>query len=40
MGTELFAQALPVMGIGYLGVFGVIAVIISLVTLLNRWGRK
>jgi len=37
---DLLMDALPVMGIGYLGIFIVTAVIILLVSLLNKLGSK
>ena len=42
MRVDLLMEALPVMGIGYLGIFIVTAVIIAVVALLNRFtsGKK
>lgn len=40
MRVDLFMKALPVMGIGYLGIFIVIAVIIGVVYCLNMFGNK
>ena len=39
-GLELLKAALPVMGIGYLGIFIVTLVIIAVVYLLNKLGSK
>ena len=38
MRLDLLAEALPVMGTGYLGIFLVTGVIIAVVTLLNKFG--
>ncbi len=40
MNMDLFMNALPVMGFGYLGVFIVTIVIVLVVSLLNRIGSK
>ncbi len=40
MRVDLLLEALPVMGIGYLGIFVVTGVIIAVVTLLNKIGNK
>lgn len=40
MHLDLLIKALPVMGIGYLGIFIVTLVIITVVTLLNKIGSK
>ena len=40
MHLDLLIKALPVMGIGYLGIFIVTLVIIAVVTLLNKLGSK
>ncbi len=37
MRVDLFMEALPVMGIGYLGIFIVTGVIIGVVTLLTKF---
>ncbi len=37
---DLFMEALPIMGIGYLGIFIVTGVIIAVVTLLGKLGGK
>lgn len=37
---DLFIDALPIMGTGYLGIFIVTAVIIVVVALLNKFGSK
>ena len=39
-GIELLKEALPVMGIGYLGIFIVTLIIIGVVYLLNKIGSK
>ena len=39
-GLELLNEALPIMGIGYLGIFIVTLVIIGVVALLNKIGSK
>ena len=39
-GIQYFMEALPVMGTGYLGIFIVTAVIIVVVSLLNKLGNK
>ncbi len=38
--VENLINALPIMGIGYLGIFIVTAVIILVVYLLNKFGSK
>ncbi len=38
--VEKLLEALPIMGIGYLGIFVVTAVIILVVYLLNKLGNK
>ena len=38
MHLDLLAEALPVMGTGYLGIFIVTGVIIAVVILLNKFG--
>lgn len=40
MNVELLLKALPIMGVGYLGIFIVTLVIIGVVTLLNKLGNK
>lgn len=40
MNVELLMKALPIMGVGYLGIFIVTLVIIGVVTLLNKLGNK
>ncbi len=40
MHWDLFMAALPVMGIGYLGIFLVTGVIITVVSLLNQFTSK
>jgi len=40
MNIELLLKALPIMGVGYLGIFIVTLVIIGVVTLLNKLGNK
>ena len=40
MRVDLLLEALPVMGIGYLGIFIVTGVIIAVVSLLNKIGSK
>ena len=40
MRVDLLMKALPIVGAGYLGVFLVTGVIIILVSLLTRLGRK
>ena len=40
MRMDLLMEALPVMGIGYLGIFIVTAVIILVVALLNKFTNK
>ena len=40
MRVDLLMNALPVMGIGYLGIFIVTGVIIGVVGLLNKLGSK
>ena len=40
MHVDLLLKALPVMGIGYLGIFIVTIVIILVVSLLNKLGNK
>ena len=40
MRVDLLMKALPIVGVGYLGVFLVTGVIIILVSLLTRLGRK
>ncbi len=37
---DLLAEALPIMGIGYLGIFIVTGVIIAVVSLLAKLGNK
>ena len=39
-GVEYFMEALPVIGTGYLGIFIVTAVIIAVVSILNKLGNK
>jgi|GEM_PF-4152062 len=39
-GLNLLMEALPIMGIGYLGIFIVTLVIIGVVALLNKIGSK
>ena len=39
-GVEYFMDALPVIGTGYLGIFIVTAVIIAVVSILNKLGNK
>lgn len=39
-GAEYFMEALPVIGTGYLGIFIVTAVIIAVVSILNKLGNK
>ena len=39
-GVEYFLEALPVIGTGYLGIFIVTAVIIAVVSILNKLGNK
>lgn len=39
MHIDLLMQALPVMGIGYLGIFIVTGVIIGVVSLLTKLGK-
>ena len=40
MNVELFMNALPIIGVGYLGIFIVTGVIIAVVALLNKLTRK
>lgn len=40
MRVDLLMEALPVMGIGYLGIFIVTGVIIAVVSLLTKIGSK
>ena len=40
MRVDLLMEALPVMGIGYLGIFIVTGIIIAVVTLLNKCGNS
>ena len=40
MHLDKLMEALPIMGIGYLGIFIVTAVIILVVTLLNKFTNK
>lgn len=40
MNVELLMKALPIMGVGYLGIFIVTLVIIGVVSLLNKLGNK
>ena len=40
MRVDLLMEALPVMGTGYLGIFIVTAVIILVVSLLNKFTNK
>ncbi len=40
MRVDLLMEALPVIGTGYLGIFIVTAVIIAVVSLLNKIGKK
>ena len=40
MRLDLLMEALPVMGTGYLGIFVVTLVIILVVSLLNKIGKK
>ena len=40
MHWDLLLEALPIMGIGYLGIFVVTGVIIIVVTLLNKFTSK
>ena len=40
MRIDLLMAALPIMGTGYLGIFIVTGVIILVVSLLNKTGRK
>ena len=40
MRIDLLMEALPVMGIGYLGIFIVTGVIIGVVSLLSKLGNK
>ena len=40
MRVDLLMEALPVIGTGYLGIFIVTIVIIGVVSLLNKIGRK
>ena len=40
MRVDLLMAALPVMGIGYLGIFIVTGVIITCVSLLNKFTQK
>ena len=40
MRVDLLMEALPVMGIGYLGIFIVTGIIIAVVTLLNKWTSR
>ena len=40
MRIDLLIEALPIMGTGYLGIFIVTGVIILVVSLLNKIGRK
>ena len=39
-GVDYFLEALPVIGTGYLGIFIVTAVIIAVVSILNKLGSK
>ena len=39
-GVQNLMEALPIMGIGYLGIFIVTGVIIAVVSILNKIGRK
>ena len=40
MRIDLLMEALPIMGTGYLGIFIVTGVIIVVVSVLNKIGRK
>ena len=40
MRIDLLREALPIVGVGYLGVFAVTGVIIVMVSLLNKIGKK
>ena len=40
MRVDLFMEALDVIGTGYLGIFIVTAVIIAVVSILNKLGNK
>ena len=40
MRVDLLMEALPVMGVGYLGIFIVTGIIIAVVTLLNKFTNK
>ena len=40
MRVDLFMEALPIMGTGYLGIFIVTGVIILVVSLLNKFTNK
>jgi hypothetical protein len=40
MRIDLLMEALPIMGTGYLGIFIVTGVIILVVSVLNKIGRK
>ena len=40
MAVDLFMQALPIMGTGYLGIFIVTGVIIAVVAILNKLFNK
>ena len=40
MRIDLFLEALPIMGSGYLGIFIVTGVIIAAITLLNKFTSK
>lgn len=40
MNIELLLKALPIIGVGYLGIFIVTLVIIGVVSLLNKLGDK
>ena len=37
---DYLLEALPILGIGMLGIFLVAGILIGIVALLNRWGRK
>lgn len=40
MNVDMLLKALPIMGVGYLGIFIVTLVIIGVVSLLNKLGNK
>ena len=40
MRMDLLIEALPIVGVGYLGIFIVTGVIIAVVSLLNKTGKK